>query len=168
MARPRTAKNSQSRQALHCATCQKAIGGPTSIESLLEEFGKATLTKITAEKFALSGKTRDDKQKSTQKSSFKGVKVMAGKYGVKNIADFLVLGKVFVVSLIRAAKEDGFQMTDVFAVLKSPELETALTEALKDMDLVPAEAKELDVFDGLSLGSASYDMVKEVLAEVKK
>jgi hypothetical protein len=93
---------------------------------------------------------------------------MAGKYGVKNIVDFVVLGKIFVVSLVREAKKDGFQVTDVFAVLKSPELEGALSEAMKDMDLVLAEAKELDVFDGLALGRASYDLVQEVLAEVRK
>lgn len=93
---------------------------------------------------------------------------MAGKYGVKNIGDFLVLGKVVVVEMIKAAKKDGFQFTDVFAVLKSPELEGAVSEALKDMDLVPAEARELDVFDGLALGKLAYDMVQDVLAEVKK
>lgn len=93
---------------------------------------------------------------------------MAGKYGVKNIVDFIVLGKVFVVALVREAKKDGFQVTDIFAVLKSPELESAVAEAMDGMDLVPAEAKELDVFDGLALGRASYDLVQEVLAEVKK
>lgn len=93
---------------------------------------------------------------------------MAGKYGVKNIGDFLVVAKVVTVALIREAKKDGFQVTDLLAVLKSPELEGAVMEAVKDMELVGAEARELDVFDGLALGRMTYEIVQEVLSEVKK
>lgn len=92
---------------------------------------------------------------------------MAGKYGVKNIVDFLMLGKVFVVHLIRESKKDGFQASDVFKVLASDELKEALAEAMQDMDLVGAEARELDVLDGLALGKATYDVVQGVIAEVK-
>lgn len=168
MSRPRTATNSQSRQALYCATCKERLGKPLSVEAFLEEKAKETLQKILGQKFALARETRDDKQKSTKNLSFKGVKVMAGQYGVKNIADFLELGKVFTLVIVKASKQEGFSFARVLELLQEPELAEALKEAVKDMELVPFEARELDFFDGLALTRKGGEVIQAVLSEFKK
>ncbi len=93
---------------------------------------------------------------------------MAGKYGVQETKDVIALAQVVAIAIIVEIKKDGFQIADLGAFLKSPDFEAALGPALENISLVPAEVTELDVFDGLSLARAGYELATSVIAELKK
>jgi hypothetical protein len=92
---------------------------------------------------------------------------MGGKLGTKETQDLLYLVKVSTLVVLREVMKDGFQPQDLGAVLKSPEFEAALKEAMANVTQVPAELTELDLFDDLALGRYVYGMVTDIVAELK-
>lgn len=92
---------------------------------------------------------------------------MSGQFGVKNCKEVMELVKVVAVSIVGAVKADGFQIEDLMGFIKSPEFEAAIGPALADIKVVPDELKEMDLFDGLQLARAGYDLVGAVVAALK-
>jgi DNA-binding transcriptional MerR regulator len=92
---------------------------------------------------------------------------MGGVHGTKETKDWLYVGKVVVLNILREARKDGFQMKDIGAFLKSPEFEGALREAIKDTDKVDEEILEMDFFDGLDIARYGYSMMDDILGEFR-
>lgn len=92
---------------------------------------------------------------------------MSGKFGVKATEEVLVLVKTVALSIIAEVSKDGYQMTDLLAFLKSPELEKSLAPVVKDLTMVPAELTELDVWDDIELGKFAYGIVQELVGALK-
>ena len=87
--------------------------------------------------------------------------------GIQNTLEFLDLFRAIGVAIARKVKEDGFQKSDLLAFLKSEEFEKAVEPAIKDANLVIPELQDLSWFEGIKLGRHSYDIVQDVLAELK-
>jgi hypothetical protein len=83
---------------------------------------------------------------------------MAGQYGVKETLEVWKCAKAAIFAIVREAKRDGFQPTDMAAFLKSPEFEAAVSPALQGVEQVPAELGELDIFDDLALARTVYGL----------
>ena len=93
---------------------------------------------------------------------------MAGKFGVQHTQEVLTLAKVVALAVVKEVKKDGFQLLDLAAFLKSEAFEAALAPALEGIENVPQEMTEVDLFDGIKLGRFTYDVVQEVMEELKK
>jgi len=87
--------------------------------------------------------------------------------GIKETQDVLKLVGVVAKSIVKEVKKDGFQLEDLAAFLQSPEWADALKEALKDVQAIPAEIADISLLEGLELGKDVYDLVADVLAELK-
>jgi len=87
--------------------------------------------------------------------------------GIKNIKEVLTLIKVICICILKEVVKDGFQWQDLGAFLKSPEFEAALKPAVEDIQKVPAEAMDLDFFEGISLGKKIYTDIMEILDVLK-
>jgi hypothetical protein len=88
---------------------------------------------------------------------------MGGKYGTKNTKELLSLISAVGVAIVVASKKDGWQLSDLLAFLKSPEVDAALASAIADIAVIPAEVVELDVFDGIDLGRHAYACMDKVV-----
>ena len=83
--------------------------------------------------------------------------------GIKETKESLVLGFA-IAKILQNALKDGFQPADLLTVLEglsSQENVAIITAAVQGIEQVPAEAADVDFFEGLELG-------RFVLAEVKK
>lgn len=87
--------------------------------------------------------------------------------GIKETQDVLKLVGVVAKSVVKEVKKDGFQVSDLAAFLSSPEWASSLREALKDVQAIPAEIADISLLEGLELGKDIYDLVSEVLVELK-
>lgn len=92
---------------------------------------------------------------------------MAGTYGTKETQELLYVVKVAALAVIREAKKDGWQITDLGAFLKSAEFEAALSPALQGIEQVPEELAELDLRDDLALGRYAYSTVMDIVQELR-
>lgn len=94
---------------------------------------------------------------------------MGGQYGIKETKDVLdlVIGCV-AMEIVKEIKKDGFQITDLGAFIKSPEFEAKLGAAIENIALVPSEAVEIDLFDGIALGRYAYGLMSELIDQLRK
>lgn len=92
---------------------------------------------------------------------------MAGQFGTKETKELLYLVKCITLPIVREAKKDGFQATDILAFVKSPEFEAAVMPAVDGAELIDDEFAEIDVLDGLSLGKYVYGLVMDIVEEVR-
>lgn len=87
--------------------------------------------------------------------------------GVKETKDVVTLGKVVTVEIVKAVCKDGFQLADLGAFLRSPDFEKAVVQAVDGIELVPVEAADFGLLDGLELGKHVYSCVTDIVAELK-
>lgn len=92
---------------------------------------------------------------------------MAGKYGTKETQELLYATKVAILAVVREAKKDGWQPTDLGAFLKSAEFEAAVGPAVQGAEGVIDELGELDIWDDLVLGKYVYSMVTDIVGELR-
>ncbi len=92
---------------------------------------------------------------------------MGGKYGTKETQELLYLVKCVALPIVREAKKDGWQASDLGAFLKSAEFEEALGPAFEGVEGVANELTELDLRDDLALGRYVYGVVTDIIEELK-
>lgn len=83
--------------------------------------------------------------------------------GIKETKEVLVLGFA-IAKLLKGHLADGFQPADVLKIVEgalTPEFIAQVKLAVEGLGEVPAEAKDVDLFEGLELA-------KFIISEVKK
>jgi len=83
--------------------------------------------------------------------------------GLKETKEMMVMGFA-LAAMLKGELKDGFQVADLMAILEkglTPEFMAMVKMAVEGMGEIPAEAKDLDLFEGLEL-------VKFCIGEIKK
>lgn len=75
------------------------------------------------------------------------------KLGVKELKEALIAAAALAVKLIKLSK-DGLDLKDVAALMADQELQGFLGAAIDGASKIPAEAKDLDLLDGVELAEA--------------
>lgn len=88
---------------------------------------------------------------------------MTGEFGIQNIKDVQKLSKLVTIAILKKVVADGFQASDLLAPLAEPEFKATLAEAVKDITLVPSEAKDIDLAEGMELGQTSMTDAVDIL-----
>jgi len=83
--------------------------------------------------------------------------------GTQNIKELVVLNTAIMIPIMQAIGKDGFQPTDLFAFLGSEEFKKAVGPAVKDIGQVYAEAKNIDLTEGLDLGAFVIQQFGQVI-----
>lgn len=87
--------------------------------------------------------------------------------GIKESLELLAGVELLGVSGIEIAK-DGLDMSDVPKALELAKKSDVLVAAVKGLDQVDDEVKDLDQAELLQLGTAAFGMVKKIVAAAKK
>ncbi len=95
----------------------------------------------------------------------------AGQYGIKETNDCLLA--VNKVGLLIAQKlKDGIQLQDgvdvAEALFKDGEIKSAIAEARKNIEQVPAEIKDIDLMEGMTLAQTQISFVPQFINVLKK
>lgn len=86
--------------------------------------------------------------------------------GIKESLEVIAAAKLVGVNVVAAAK-DGIDMSDVQYAINIAKDSEKIVEAVKDVDLVDDEVKDLSQEELLQLGAAAFDMVKSIAAAAK-
>lgn len=89
------------------------------------------------------------------------------KLGIKESLELLAGVELVAVTGIEVAK-DGLGMDDLAKAVELVKKSEVLVEAVKGLNLVDDEVKDLDQAELLQLGAASFAMVKKIAAASKK
>lgn len=76
---------------------------------------------------------------------------MEEKRDIKNLKEVLDLCFAIALPILRESKKDGFQYTDLFAFLSSPEFQASVMPALEGVTEIPVELKDFTTEEGFEL-----------------
>lgn len=95
---------------------------------------------------------------------------MAEEKGIKETKE-AVVGLLKLTAVLAKLFKDGVQATDAAALLaeyqSNPELKSALEEAYKGVQEIPAEVKDLHIAEGVELAMAAMKEIPAVVAALK-
>jgi hypothetical protein len=88
-------------------------------------------------------------------------------FGIKECKELIVGVDLLAVTSISIAK-DGLGADDIAKALELIKKVEVIIEAVKGVDQIDDELKELEGDEIAQLGMATFDMIKNIIAEVKK
>lgn len=93
---------------------------------------------------------------------------MQEKKDIKNFKEVINLAFIIVIAILKEVKKDGFQVSDLFVFLASPEFQAAVKPAMEGIEELPAELKDMDVNEGFELSVSAIFYVKQIIEIYKK